>query len=408
MSTNSIQEMISDDWITDRLSSWGITFFTDVQHKALAAGILQGNSVIVSAPTSSGKTLIAELAALAATRSNDRVLYLVSHRALADQKYADFDERFGSRSAVPLTSVAISTGDRSEGEVDAQVRIATYEKAIGLIMSGQVTPGNTLVIADELQIICDPNRGPSIEALCAIFRQRKVKQFVALTATVENPQDLADWMNCSLVESSVRGTPLNQQIRYGTKTISTIFGQTNSVEKQSLIPTGDLSALVSHLIDEKLGPVLVFSETKKEAANWAADFIRTRPRTVLGLSLSDQLELFSEPTDASDKLRQSAERGVAFHTADLSAQERQVLEEGFKKSHFEVCFATSTLAAGVNFPFRTIVFPKLSFQHREPGARLSVSDYRNMSGRAGRLGLHSDGYAILLPKGPLPTILSNI
>jgi hypothetical protein len=120
----------------------------------------------------------------------------------------------------------------------------------------------------------------------------------------------------------------------------------------------------------------------------------------LGLSLSDQLELFSEPTDASEKLRQSAERCVAFHTADLSAQERQVLEEGFKKSQFEVCFATSTLAAGVNFPFRTIVFPKLSFQHREPGARLSVSDYRNMSGRAGRLGLHSDGYAVLLPKGP--------
>lgn len=402
MSTFEMRTTIPDVWIGDRLSEWGITFLTDIQQKAVAAGILQGKSLIASGPTSSGKTLIAELAALAATRSGERVLYLVSHRALADQKYADFNERFANALNGPLTSVAISTGDRSEGNADAQIRIATYEKAIGLIMSGQVIPENTLVIADELQIICDPARGAAIETLCAIFRQKHVKQFVALTATVQNPQDLADWMGCSLVESSIRGTPLNQQIWYGAKIYSTVFGETSAIEAQGLISNGELSGVISHLIDAKLGPILVFSETKKEAAAWAADFIRRRPRTVLGIALSDQLELFSEPTDASEKLQQSAERGVAFHTADLSAQERQVLEDGFKKSQFDVCFATSTLAAGVNFPFRTIVFPKLSFQYREPPRdKLSVSDYRNMSGRAGRLGLHIDGYAILLPKGPL-------
>jgi helicase len=145
------------------------------------------------------------------------------------------------------------------------------------------------------------------------------------------------------------------------------------------------------------GPILVFTETRKEASRYAEDFTGSRVRTTSGVELAQQLDLFSEPTESSDKVKSFAEKCVAFHTADLSAQERQVLEEGFAKSRFEVCFATSTLAAGVNFPFRTIVFPKLTFQYRDEGAKLSLSDYRNMSGRAGRLGLHEDGYAILLP-----------
>jgi helicase len=153
------------------------------------------------------------------------------------------------------------------------------------------------------------------------------------------------------------------------------------------------------LLSDGRGPVLVFTETKKEAANYAAEFVRARPRQTSGLALAEQLDLFSEPTDSSDRLKNFAERCVAFHTADLSAQERQVLETGFAKSQFDVCFATSTLAAGVNYPFRTIVFPKLTFQYRRPDqSTLRISDYRNMSGRAGRLGLHREGFAILLPK----------
>jgi helicase len=397
----AVNDLIKNAFIAKKLLSWNITELTDVQIKAIDKGLLDGASLIVSSPTSSGKTLIAEIAALRAIDVGMRVLYLVSHRALADQKYSDFQKRFGSDSSQPISTIGLSTGDRSEGDADAQLRIATYEKAIGLIMSGQLSADNTLVVADELQILCDPTRGPDIETLCAIFRQRKVKQFVALTATVENPGDLADWMGCTLVQSSVRGTPLYQEIWTDTKRFKVTFGEETISEATSAQPVTNLSKVVSQLITDGFGPVLVFAETRREASEWAADFVRTRPKSTLGISISDQLELFSEPTDASEKLRQSAERCVAFHTADLSAQERQVLEEGFAKSQFEACFATSTLAAGVNYPFRTIVFPKLAFQYREPGARLSLAEYRNMSGRAGRLGLHQDGRSILIPKGPV-------
>ena len=94
-----------------------------------------------------------------------------------------------------------------------------------------------------------------------------------------------------------------------------------------------------------------------------------------------------------------AERRVTFHTADLTLDERSVIESGFMKSTFDVCFATSTLAAGVNFPFRTVIIPKLTYEFGNREGRLFVrSDYRNMSGRAGRLNYHEDGRVILLPR----------
>jgi len=401
MAQDIFTECVGDHWIAERLNECGISSLTKIQQKAIDSKILECRSMIVSSPTSSGKTLIAEIAALNAVRSGDRVLYLVSHRALADQKYLDFELRFGKKAKTPLTNVALSTGDRSEGDVDAQIRIATYEKAIGLIMAGQIHPESSVVIADELQILCDQTRGADIEALCAIFRQRSVKQFIALTATVENPVDLAEWMRCELVESSLRGTPLIQEIWTGKRALTNTFGEAALKESVSPVPSGEVSSVVSHLLEQNLGPVLVFTETKREATDYAAHFVRTRQKTTEGLEISDQLELFSEPTEFSDKLRSSAERCVAFHTADLSAQERQVLEDGFSKSKFHVCFATSTLAAGVNYPFRSIVFPKLSYQYRQsPGLKIGLADYRNMSGRAGRLGLHKNGYAVLLPKNP--------
>lgn len=394
-------ESLTDELVRTTLLSWGIVALTDIQTKAIDAGLLSEKSLIVSAPTSSGKTLVAEIAMLKAIENGFRILYLVSHKALADQKFADFEARFGKTSSDPVATVGLSTGDRSEGEADAQIRVATYEKAISLILSEQVRPESTLVVADEFQIICDPTRGADIETLCTVFRQRMVRQFIGLTATVENPEDLAKWLDCGLVRSNDRGTPLFQEIRDGSRILKLKFGDTIPTEHPPTSAGTNLQKLVSELLGAGLGPVLVFAESRREASEWATEFTQTRRTTSDGLDLSAQLELFSEPTESSDKLRASAERRVAFHSADLSAQERLVLEDGFTKSKFDVCFATSTLAAGVNYPFRTIVFPKLSYQFRDVGEKLSRSDYRNMSGRAGRLGFHPAGHAILLTRNPM-------
>ena len=162
------------------------------------------------------------------------------------------------------------------------------------------------------------------------------------------------------------------------------------------------------LIDQGREPILVFTESRREASQYAETFGRSRQKHASGIGIAEQLELFSEPTEASTRLQSSAERRIAFHTADLSPQEREVIERGFLSNEFDVCFATSTLAAGVNFPFRTVVFPKLTYQYGErQGQRIQRADYRNMSGRAGRLGMHESGYAVLLAKDPAENSHAN-
>lgn len=396
-------------WLLARLQTWGISSLTEVQGLALDAGIADQQSLIVSAPTSSGKTLIGEIAVMCALRAGLRAVYLVSHKALADQKYLDFVARFGEGSIEPLGSVGLNTGDRVEGDIDAQLQVATYEKALGLLLTGQLKPNNALVVADELQILGDPGRGPDIEALCSALRQRGIKQFVALTATVENPEDLAGWMHSKLVRSARRDVPLYQQIWYNGRGYQTKFGDEEGQETTGIATaTNDVSAVVQRLLEMGRGPVLVFTESRREATTFANEFGQSRPRVGEGIALAAQLDLFSEPTDSSEQLRENAERRVAFHTADLSPQERQVIERGFTDGKFEVCFATSTLAAGVNFPFRTIVFPKLTYQWGDRvGTQIIRSDFRNMSGRAGRLGMHPDGFAVLLPRNNVELAHAN-
>src|SRR3990170_5145754 len=168
-------------WLTDRLTAWCINTLTHVQEIALSSGIADGRSLIVSAPTSSGKTLVGEIAVLASLRAEKRAIYLVSHKALADQKYVDFVNRFGEDAVDPIASVGLNTGDRAEGDIDARLMVATYEEALNLVLTGQLKPADSLVVADELQILGDPNRGPEIETLCAVMRQHGIRQVVART-----------------------------------------------------------------------------------------------------------------------------------------------------------------------------------------------------------------------------------
>ncbi|WP_159590425.1 DEAD/DEAH box helicase [Hydrogenophaga sp. BPS33] len=399
-----------DAWLLHRLQRWGIESLTDIQQRAIAAGAASGESLVVSAPTSSGKTLVGEIAVLTALRAGVRAIYLVSHKALADQKYLDFVARFGENAVEPLGSVGLNTGDRTEGDIDAQLTVATYEKALGLFLSGQLRPNSALVVADELQILGEPGRGPDIEALCGALRQRGIRQFLALTATVDNPEDIAGWMACKLVRSAHRDVPLHQEVWYGGRVHRTKFGDSTGQEiRGGATATNDIFAVVDHLLRLDRGPVLVFTESRREAVNLANTFGQRRPRVGIGIELAQQLDLFSEPTESSDQLRESAERRVAFHTADLSPQERQVVEGGFTEGKFEVCFSTSTLAAGVNFPFRTIVFSKLTYRFGDrAGNHIVQSDYRNMSGRAGRLGMHPDGFSVLLPQNNVELAHANL
>jgi helicase len=387
-----------DTWLTELLALQGIKKLTSVQRDALSAGIANGQSMVVCAPTSSGKTLIGEIAAIAGTRVGCTALYLVSHKALADQKFDEFTRKYGNKSERPIARVGVSTGDRDDGDADPQILIATYEKALSLVMSNAISVGNTVVVADELQLIGVEKRGPDVEILCAALRRKKPKQFVALTATVENGDDLSGWLECKLVQSNVRDVDLLQEIWADDQVYTVRFGldEGNISKHKGRLPSTTLEA-VDLLLQQNRGPIIVFTETRRDAMDLAQSFSSNRSKTPSGFNFSNLLTLFSEATEFTDRLRSTAETKVIFHTADLTPSERLVVEQGLVTCDFDVCFATPTLAAGVNFPFQTVVFDRLLRRYIQP-KKLPLGDYRNMSGRAGRLGMHDKGYAILIPR----------
>lgn len=387
-----------DNWFQLRLAAQGVENFTRIQALSIEQGICDRQSMVVCAPTSSGKTLVGELALLSAVRQGARGVYLVSHKALADQKYEDFSAKYGVLGRDPIARIAIATGDRDEGDVDPNILVATYEKAMALILAGALSVGETTIVADELQIIGEDGRGPAIEVLCAAIKQRGPKQLIALTATVANGQDLAGWFECTLVESTYRDVDLIQEIWCQNTKHTVKFGHEDisTTDMVTPLPSDTLGA-VEHLLREGRGPVLVFVETRKNALDLAGTYSRKRAKTVDGYKFAEQFDLFSEATEFSDQLKASTETKVAFHTADLTPSERLVVEQGLTDNNFDVCFATPTLAAGVNFPFRTVLFDRIRRQYIQP-LDIPLGQYRNMSGRAGRLGMHAEGFSIIIPR----------
>ena len=380
-------------------SNWGFAQLTPIQRLSIEAGVIQGKGLFVSSPTSSGKTLVGELACFSSVLRGEKAVYFVSHKALADQKFGDFQAKAKAFFDKEL-SVALSTGDRDEGPTNPDILVTTYEKGLALILANQISLTGSTFIADEFQIVCEDVRGPGIEILGAITKRELAGQFVALSATLGNSSEMAAWLNLDLIESDHRDVRLNQEIWHPQGSISLPFG--SSTPSQIIIEApypANIYQVVARNIELDRAPILVFTESRGEASELANRFSAKREITREGIELQKELKLFSEPTESSEQLQSNIQRGVVFHTADLTPQERQIVEKGFSEGKIQVCFATSTLAAGVNFPFQTVVFPKLTYSFGDrQGKLIEKSDYRNMSGRAGRLGLHENGFAVLLPK----------
>lgn len=165
---NVPEESISDS-LRSALRVWGFVSVTPIQALAIEAGVALGTGLFVSSPTSSGKTLIGEIACFASVLRGERSIYFVSHKALADQKYSDFEKKVQAFTEAEIT-VGLSTGDRDEGPANADILITTYEKGLALILANQIPLTGSTFIADEFQIVCEDMRGPGIEILASITK----------------------------------------------------------------------------------------------------------------------------------------------------------------------------------------------------------------------------------------------
>ncbi len=374
------------------------------QVDSIKAGLLDQKNLLVSAPTASGKTLIATLAMINnLINNNGKVVYLSPLRALAAEKFSEFKKI----EKIPLgrkIKVQISTGDFESIDKtleQSDVIILTNEKMDSLIRHGAEWVNDIrLVIADEIHLVGDQDRGPTLEMILTKLKLLESKpQIIALSATITNADELSEWLDCTLVENDWRPVPLSEGV-YNEGGVTMDDGKYFEVEPSLRGPSVDLGA--ESVRDG--GQSLLFAETRMRSASLAtkaADIISK----YLKKSEQDELEKISkkilgknEHTQLVKTLAELVKKGVAFHHAGLNQNCRETIETEFRKGTIKLLSSTPTLASGVNLPARRVVIASIVRYNSHIGANrpISILEYKQLCGRAGRPQYDDYGEAIIV------------
>jgi helicase len=408
-----LEEVKIPDELLQYIRSKGISELYPPQEQAILAGLLEGKSLVVASPTASGKTLLALMAAyLKAKVQGKKVVYLAPLRALASEKYAEFSEfsRFGVRTT-------ISTGDYdSSGEAlgRADVIVLTNERFDSLMRHRVSWLGSVgLFIADEVHLAGNDNRGPTLEMiLTKVLHLGMDAQLLALSATISNVRTVAEWLHAAVVELDWRPVPLREGVyEYG----SVLFADGGSVQ----IPRSTYGAPIDVAMDTLKGggQALIFASTRRRAvslATRAAELTQRRlsPEEKSAVSEAARRILSSgEETSLSRLLAEVVGKGSAFHHAGLEGEHRRIVEEYYRARAIKILASTPTLAAGVNLPARRVVIADMTRYDAEHGgnAEISVLEYRQMAGRAGRPQYDDHGETVMIPppSQPAPDFLEH-
>jgi len=364
------------------------------QEKAIRAGLLEGNNLLVCTPTGSGKTLVAEIAFMKAILERQgKCAYIVPLKSLALEKYKEFKEKY------PEIKIGISIGDLDSSDpwlANYDLIITTSEKLDSLIRHGAswITQVS-VVIVDEIHLLNDPGRGPTLEILITLLRKLLSNvQILALSATIGNTKELADWLKAKPVEDDWRPVQLHEGIFHEDE-IDFFESKKNSeiVEKVS-DPTLKLAIDTIKLNKQ----ALVFCPSKLSAEATAEKIAKLSAKKYPELS-KKALSALPRPTRQCRKLAACVERGSAFHHAGLMSKQKELIENNFRTGAIKIICCTPTLAAGVNLPaFRAIMRSLKRFSGKWGAAWIPVLEYKQMTGRAGRPGMEVFGEALTIAK----------
>lgn len=396
---------ILPDNLKDILKLNNINSFYPPQTEAIEKGLLSDKNIILAMPTASGKTLLAELAMLKCILSKKgSCLYIVPLRALASEKYDEFKSKYTSLGI----KVGIATGDfdyASKSLIDNDILIATAEKVDSLLRQIPDLLCSKLgcVVVDEIHYIGDPHRGPTLETVITRLRSSNPKlKIVGLSATIANARDIASWLDGILVSSDWRPVELKEGV-YCQGVIKFADGTSKEIDLD--ITSDDMAAIAIDCVKDK-GQALVFVNTRRSAQAEARRISKpmkqalTHQERVLLNDLSKQAEkIGAESTTLSKQLCEYMKDGVVFHHAGLNHSHRKLIEDNFKKNIIKVICATPTLAVGVNLPARRVIIRGLYRYVSGAGMKpVSVMEYKQMSGRAGRPQYDDFGEAIIFSK----------
>lgn len=397
-----IEEIIIDPILRKFLLSKGITSLYPPQVEALNKGVLNGKNIVLASHTASGKTLIAELVILKRFIEGNlgKAIYMVPLKAIASEKYEEFKElsTYGLK-------IALSTGDYdSEDEFlkDYDVVITTNEKFDSLLRHRPSWLKNiSVLIVDEIHYIDDVKRGPVIEGVISKVKSLGEVQIIALSATVSNADEIANWLDAECVISDWRPVPLREGVYYdGT----IMFNDGIKVRIKKIFNNPVLDLVYDTMV--KGGQALVFTNTRRLAVQLAVKI--ASKLGVKGLNfllykdvrnVMEELEKSSNVSALNKQLSSLAACGVSFHHAGLTYMQRKIIEKYFRRGVIKVIVATPTLAAGVNLPARrVIIHSHVRYEHGLGRIPIKTMEYKQMCGRAGRPGYDEIGEAIIIAR----------
>jgi len=379
-----------------------------------------GECVIVSAPTGSGKTLIAEYAVARAISSNGRAFYTTPLKALSNQQYAQLCQTYGA------DRVGLLTGDRSINP-DAQIIVMTTEVLRNMIYESEDDlPESGCVILDEVHFLQDRERGSVWEEV--IILTPPALQLVCLSATISNAVDLASWIK------SVRGSAavitetkrpvhlqhycLSRERRTGKMILTPTLAEgkpspdglsldSNAARRGARrLTTPKKVEVLDFLASNSMLPAIVFIFSRsgcdravhiclEEGVRLTNDLERARIEEIV----ESKVESISDDDLSAlgyGEFITALSAGVASHHAGMVPAFREAVEACFNEGLIKVTFATETLALGIDMPARTVVIERLSKYDGKNHLPLSAGEYAQLTGRAGRRGKDIEGNAVVL------------
>lgn len=389
-----------------------------------AEAIAAGYSVVVTAPTGAGKTLVAEAATFLGRAAGQRVFYTTPIKALSNQKFADLSEVY------PDGEVGLLTGDNVVNP-DAPVIVATLEVIRNMIYADPDRFDDVAtVILDEAHYLQDRSRGAAWEEV--IIHCPNHVRFVCLSATISNNQQFADWIGerrgtTKLVSSTERPVPLESMYmvkeRSGSRSLHFLpmFVERDGRRRnnprlehmlglergrQKRFKTPNRHDVIEELAESRMLPAIYFIFSRAgcdSAAMRLADagvrLTDAHERSRIREIVEDRTAHLSDEDLAVlgyERWIYALECGVAAHHAGLVPAFKETVEELFKRGLVKAVFATETLALGINMPARSVVIENLSKFNGESHELLQPGDFTQLTGRAGRRGIDVEGFGVVL------------
>ncbi len=421
--TGPVRELESAGLPGAIVDAWEDRFSGGLNALQLAAlndhGILAGESLLVVAPTSSGKTFIGELAAARAVTDGRKAVFLFPYKALVNEKYDQFRALYGNALAMRVVRCTGDYQDETRAFINGKFDLAvlTYEMFLNLSVSVPSTLNQLgLIVLDEAQFIADPHRGIVVELLLTLIltaRERAIApQLIALSAVIGDLNDFDRWLGTRTLVTKDRPVPLIEGVLDRSGTYQFV-DEAGGDERGALLPTHAIRQrrdkpsaqdvivpLVQKLLRENPSErVIVFRNTRGPAEGCAGYLSRElgRPPAMDVIAALSSHDL----STTSRRLRSCLSGGTAFHNSNLARDEREVIERAFRDPNGPVVAlaATTTVAAGINTPASTVILAEQEFVG-EDGRPFTVAEYKNMAGRAGRYGFNEKGRSIILAGTP--------